>query len=352
MSVELSTRYLGLALKNPLVVSACSLTGDLETLRRLEDAGAAAAVLPSLFEEQIEHDQMAVHNFYESTSEAFPEALTFFPEVEDYNAGPGRYLEHLSAAKAALSIPVIASLNGVSTGGWLRHARLIQDAGADALELNVYFVATDPDETAEQIEARYVELVADVRRSVSIPLAVKIGPFFSALPNMARKLTKVGADGLVLFNRFLQPDIDLATLSVAPHLVLSTSDELRLPLRWVAILRPQLKASLAATTGVHTAEDVLKLLLAGADVAMLASALYKYGSGHLGAILAGVRSWLEEHEYESVSQMKGSLSRDNAPDPAAFERANYIKALVDFSGKEPAALSGPPGDKQGGNHPR
>jgi dihydroorotate dehydrogenase (fumarate) len=346
MSVDLSTRYLGLALKNPLVVSACSLTGKLDTLRRLEDAGAAAAVLPSLFEEQIEHDEMAVHNFFEATSEAFPEALTFFPEVDDYNAGPDRYLQHLRDARAALSIPVIASLNGVSTGGWLRYAKLIQEAGADALELNVYLVATDPDETAEAVEARYVELVADVRRAVSIPLAVKIGPFFSSLPNMARKLTQVGADGLVLFNRFLQPEIDLDTLAVAPHLVLSTSDELRLPLRWVAILRHQVKASLAATSGVHTAEDVLKVLLAGADVAMLASALYKHGPNHLRKVLSGVRSWLEERDYESVTQMKGSLSQSNAPDPGAFERSNYIKTLVDFSGKDTAALSGPPGDKR------
>jgi dihydroorotate dehydrogenase (fumarate) len=338
MSVDLTARYLGLALKNPLVVAACSLTGKLDTLKRLEDAGAAAVVLPSLFEEQIEHDQMAVHDFYERTSEAFPEAITFFPEVEDYNAGPDTYLRHVGYAKKALSIPVVGSLNGTSVGGWVRYARLIEEAGADALELNVYFVATDPDETSAQVETRYAELVAEVRRSVSIPLAVKVGPFFSALPYVARRLVAAGADGLVLFNRFLQPDIALDTLRVEPRLVLSTSDELRLPLRWVAILRPHLKSSLAANGGIHTPEDVLKVLLAGADVAMLASALYKHGPGHLGDLLDGARRWLEEHEYTSVQQMRGSLSRANAPDPAAFERANYIKTLVEFSGGAPTAL--------------
>ncbi len=331
MSVDLSTKYLGLTLRNPLVVSACSMSGQVDTLRRLEDAGAAAAVLPSLFEEQIEHDQMAVHDFYERNSQAFPEAITFFPEVDEYNAGPDIYLNLIRDAKTHLSIPVIGSLNGVSKGGWIRYAKLIQDAGADALELNVYFIATDPAETGENVEKRYTDLVAEVRKSVTIPLAVKIGPFFSSMPNMARKLTGSGADGLVLFNRFLQPDIDLETLNVNPKLVLSNSDELRLPLRWIAILRPQILASLAATTGVHTSDDILKLLMAGADVAMTASSLYKHGPIHIRRMLDGVLGWLEEHGYDSVSQMKGSLSRANAPDPGAFERANYIKTLVDFS---------------------
>jgi dihydroorotate dehydrogenase (fumarate) len=331
MSADLSTTYLGLPLRNPLVASASSLTGRLDSLRRLEDAGASAAVLPSLFEEQIEHDEMAVHQLYELTSERFPEALSLFPEVESYNTGPENYLREIEGAKQALEIPVIGSLNGTSTGGWVRYAKLIEEAGADALELNVYFVATDPDEPAERVEARYLELVAEVRRSVTIPLAVKIGPFFSALPNMARKLNGAGADGLVLFNRFLQPDIDLETLQVTPRLVLSTSDELRLPLRWIAILRPQLRLSLAATTGVHAAADVVKLLLAGADVTMVASALYKYGPEYLGTLLGGLRSWLVEKEYRSVEQLKGSLSQVNAPDPAAFERSNYIKTLVNFS---------------------
>jgi dihydroorotate dehydrogenase (fumarate) len=338
MSVDLSTRYLGLKLRNPLVVSACSLTGQLDALRRMEDAGAAAAVLPSLFEEQIDHDQMAVHEFYESRAEAFPEALSFFPDVDGYNAGPDAYLRQVEQAKSALSIPIIGSLNGNSTGGWVRYARLIQDAGADSLELNVYHVATDPDETPAEVEARYTHLVAEVRGSVTIPLAVKIGPFFSSLPYTARRLVGSGADGLVLFNRFLQPDIDLESLKVSPHLVLSTSEELRLPLRWIAILRPLLTASLAATSGVHTAADVLKVLLAGADVAMTASSLYKHGVIHIRTLLDGMTSWLDEHEYDSVEQMKGSLSRENAPDPAAFERANYIKTLVDFGAKEPESL--------------
>jgi dihydroorotate dehydrogenase (fumarate) len=332
MSVDLRTRYLNLELANPLVVSACSLTGKVETLVRLEEAGAAAVVLPSLFEEQIEHDEMDVFNFYEDPANSFSEALSYFPEVEDYNSGPEVYLRHVEAAKAALTIPVIGSLNGTSQGGWVRYARLIQEAGADALELNVYYVVTDPKMTAAEVEERYLKLVAAVRESVSIPLAVKIGPYFSALPNMARRLVTAGADGLVLFNRFLQPDIDPETRSVTPNLVLSTSDELRLPLRWIAILRGQLRASLAATTGVHTAEDVLKMLLAGADVTMLASALYKRGPDHLRALLDGVRSWLEEREYLSVEQMKGSASQANSPNPDAFERSNYIKTLTTFIG--------------------
>lgn len=333
MSVDLSTRYLGLHLKNPLVVSACSLSGKLDSLKRFEDAGAAAAVLPSLFEEQIEHDQMAVNDLYESTVGRFPEALSFFPEVEDYDTGPESYLKLVEDAKRTLSVPLIASLNGTSTGGWVRYAKLIQEAGADALELNVYLIATDPEVSSEQVEARYLELVSEVRRSISIPLAVKIGPFFSSLPNMARRLAAAGADGLVTFNRFLQPDIDLETLRVAPRLVLSTNDELRLSLRWVAILRPLLpRTSLAGNSGVHTAEDVLKLLLAGADVAMFASTLYKQGPDHIQTLLGGVKAWLEEKEYESVEQLKGSLSQVNAPDPGAFERANYIKTLINFTG--------------------
>ncbi|GIW89179.1 MAG: dihydroorotate dehydrogenase [Isosphaeraceae bacterium] len=330
MSVDLSTQYLGLELKNPLVVSACSLGGKLDNLLRFEDAGAAAVVLPSLFEEQIEHDEMAIHNFYEFTSEKYPEALSFFPELGDYNTGAESYLRLVEEAKASLRIPVIGSLNGTSVGGWTDYARRIEGAGADALELNIYYVVTDPEMTATDVEERYLDLVHAVRESISIPLAVKIGAAFSALPNMARKFANAGADGLVLFNRFLQPDIDLESLRVHPHLVLSTSEELRLPLRWIAILRPQLEISLAATTGVHTAADVAKLLLAGADATMIASALYKHGPGHLTTLLDGLTAWLTEKEYESVDQMRGSLSQINAPDPDAFERANYIKTLIHF----------------------
>jgi dihydroorotate dehydrogenase (fumarate) len=334
MSPDLTTRYLGLELKNPLVVAACPLTGQVESVCRVADAGAAAVVLPSLFEEQLEHDQMAIHRFCESGADSFPEALSYFPELDDYNTGPDPYLQLISGAKKAVPVPVIASLNGTSRGGWVRYARQIEEAGADALELNIYFVCTERYITGEQLEARYVELVAAVRDAVSIPLAVKIGPFFSSLPNMASRLVQAGADGLVLFNRFLQPDIDLETLQVVPKLVLSTSDELRLPLRWIAILRASFDVSLAATTGVHTAEDVLKLLLTGADVTMVASALYRHGPEHIRTLLDGVRAWLEAKEYRSVAQMKGSLSQVNAPDRAAFERANYIKTLVHFTGPE------------------
>ena len=332
MGVDLRTRYLGLELKNPLVVSACPLSGKVDMLRRLEAAGAAAAVLPSLFEEQIVHDQMQAYEYYEDPANSFGEALSYFPEVVAYNSGPDPYLRLIEEARKAVSIPIIGSLNGTSRGGWVRHAELIQEAGADALELNIYFVAIDPQQTSADVEARYLDLVEAVRESISIPLAVKIGPYFSSLPNMAWRLMGAGADGLVLFNRFLQPDIDLETLAVAPNLVLSTSDELRLPLRWIAILRGFTDLSLAATTGVHTSRDVLKLLLAGADVTMTASALFKHGPEHLGTMLEGVRTWLEEREYTSVEQMKGSLSQKNCPNPEAFERANYIKTLTNFIG--------------------
>lgn len=343
MSVDLSTRYLGLSLKNPLVVSACPLTSRLESLHLLEEAGAAAAVMPSLFEEQIEHDALAVQALYDQGAESFPEALSYLPELDDFDTGPSAYLRHIEDARRAVSIPLIGSLNGISRGGWIEHARRIEEAGAHALELNIYYIPTDPDTTAEQIEGRYIELVAAVRDVISIPLAVKIGPYFSSLAHTARKLVAAGADGLVLFNRFLQPDIDLETLRVTPRLVLSTHDELRLPLRWVAILRPQLaQTSLAATTGVHQADDALKLLLAGADAVMLASALYRHGPGHLRTILEGVRHWLDEKGYTSVEQMKGSLSQVNAPDPAAFERANYVQTLVGFSGTDTRTRYGLP----------
>jgi dihydroorotate dehydrogenase (fumarate) len=332
MAVNLGTRYLGLELRNPLVVSACSLTGDVETLKRFEEAGAAAAVLPSLFEEQIVHEEIETFEYYEDPAHSFREALTYFPEIETYNSGTAAYLRHVEAAKRAVAIPIIGSLNGATRGGWLRYARQIQDAGADALELNIYFVASDPFTTSEGVEARYIDILEAVVDEVTIPVAVKIGPYFSALAHMARRFARAGADGLVLFNRFLQPDIDLETLEVAPNLVLSTSQELRLPLRWIAILRGQLDISLAATTGVHTASDALKLLLAGADVVMTASSLYKQGPGHLTALLNGVRAWLEEKEYISVQQMKGSLSQQHSRNPEAFERANYVKTLVNFIG--------------------
>jgi dihydroorotate dehydrogenase (fumarate) len=331
MTVDLSTSYLGLRLRNPIIASASPLTGNLDSLLTLERAGVAAVVLPSLFEEQIEHEQIDLHELLEHQTHSFGEALTWFPELDDYNTGPNSYLEHLRRAKAALSVPVIASLNGVSPGGWLRYARLCEDAGADALELNVYSVETDLDRSAAQVEERTLALVAQVRAAVSIPLAVKVGPFYSAFAHMAGRLAEAGADGLVLFNRFLQPDIDLDSLEVAPWLPLSTPVELRLPLRWIAILKGRVEVDLAGTTGVHDWEGALKLLLAGANVVMVASALLVRGTGVVRELLDGLEAWMLEREYTSVTQLQGSLSQVSCPDPAAFERGNYMRALTSFA---------------------
>jgi dihydroorotate dehydrogenase (fumarate) len=332
MSVDLSTRYLGLALRHPIVASASPLTGSLDSLKRLQDAGVAAVVLPSLFEEQIEHDEMSAHNLMLYGAELSPEAQGFFPEMR-YSTGPDKYLELVAGAKKALSVPVIASLNGHTPGGWTSIARQLQEAGADAIELNVYFLAASVDDTSEEVERRYVDLVRSVAGQVSVPVAVKVAPYFSAMANMAARLTKAGAAGLVLFNRFLQPDILLDELEVAPHLVLSTSDELRLALRWIAILRGRVEAALAATGGAHTPEDVLKLLLAGADCVMLASSLLVRGPSHVGTLVRGVEAWMREREYSSVEQLKGSLSQQSCPDPDAFERANYMKALRSYTSR-------------------
>jgi dihydroorotate dehydrogenase (fumarate) len=330
MSVDLRTRYLGLDLAHPIVASASPLTGSVESLKRLQDAGIAAAVLPSLFEEQIEHDEMATHNLMMYGAELSPEAQGFFPEMQ-YSTGPDKYLQLIADAKKALRVPVIASLNGHTSGGWTSIAHKFQEAGADAIELNVYFLAASIDDTSAEVEARYVELVESVTRQVSIPVAVKVAPYFSAMANMAARLAKAGARGLVLFNRFLQPDIVLEELEVAPHLVLSTSDELRLALRWIAILRGRVDVSLAATGGAHTPDDVLKLLLAGADCVMLASSLLTRGPNHVGTLVRGIEAWMREREYSSVAQLKGSLSQASCPDPDAFERANYMKALKSYT---------------------
>ena len=331
MTVDLTTSYLGLSLRGPIVASASPLTGNLESLHALEDAGIAAVVLPSLFEEQIEHEQIDLHELLEHQTHSVGEALTWFPELEDYNTGPDRYLEHLAAAKAALDVPVIASLNGVSAGGWVRYARLCEDAGADALELNVYAVETDPRHSAADVEERTLALVAQVREAVSLPLAVKVGPFYSAFAHMAQRLSDAGADGLVLFNRFLQPDIDLETLEVAPWLPLSSPVELRLPLRWIAILRGRVEVDLAGTTGVHDWQGALKLLLAGASAVLVASALLRRGPGVVRELLVGVETWMAEREYESLRQLQGSLSQASCPDPAAFERGNYMRALTSYA---------------------
>jgi dihydroorotate dehydrogenase (fumarate) len=328
---DLSSTYLGLRLRSPVVASASPLTGDLASLAELEREGVGAVVLPSLFEEQIEHEQVDLHELLEHRTHSFGEALTWFPELDDYATGPDAYLEHLREARRTLSVPVLASLNGVSPGGWLRYARLCQEAGADGLELNVYSVETDPGLSADEVEERTLTLVREVRAAVTIPLAVKVGPFYSAFAHMARRLAEAGADGLVLFNRFLQPDIDLESLEVSPALSLSTPQELRLPLRWIAILRGRVPLSLAGTTGVHGWQDVLKLLLAGADATMTASALLRRGPEVVRELNEGLREWMAERDYVSVEQLKGSLSQIACPDPAAFERGNYMQALVSYA---------------------
>lgn len=333
MTIDLTTQYLGLTLANPIVVSACPLTGELDVLRQLEAYGASAAVLPSLFEEQFDRtagDTRPTSDAYGDPS--FAQSMAYFRELKHYNRGPEVYLKHLEAAKQAVAIPLIGSLNVTTMGNWIRSAARIQEAGADALELNIYFLPTDPEITSSEIEARYVDLVAAVRSQISIPLAVKMSPYFTALPNMARRLVEAGADGLVLFNRFLQPDIDLDTLRVQPRVVLSSPDELRLTLRWIALLHGRLHASLAATSGVHFADDAIKLLLAGADVVMVASTLYRHGVEALVTLVDGVRYWLESNDYQALHQIRGTLSQRRCPDPAAFERSNYTKALSSFLG--------------------
>ncbi|HZR91285.1 MAG TPA: dihydroorotate dehydrogenase-like protein [Gaiellaceae bacterium] len=330
MTPSLSTGYLGFELASPIVPAASPLGADLDMLKRLEEAGAGAVVLPSLFEEQIEHETMEIHRSLDIGRNGSAEATSYFPELDAYNTGPDAYLEHVAAAKRALSVPVVASLNGSSRGGWVQHARLIEQAGADALELNVYAVEADPLTTAEEAETRILDVVRAVRAELRIPLAVKIGPFFTALAHTAARMVVAGADGLVLFNRFLQPDIDLEALAVVDRLELSRREELRLPLRWIALLHGRVPISLAATSGVHEAEDVLKALLAGADVAMPASALIRQGPAKLAEMVTGVERWLEDHEYESVEQLKGSMSQQSCPDPAAFERAHYMRAITGF----------------------
>jgi dihydroorotate dehydrogenase (fumarate) len=331
--VDLETTYLGMSLRSPLVASASPLTGRIGALLDLEEAGAGAVVLQSLFEEQIEREEVGLHHILEVGADAYGEALTYLPDMDDYNTGPRGYLEFLGAAKALLDIPVIASLNGTSTGGWVTYATLMENAGADAIELNVYFVAADPTVDGAEVEARYLDLVSAVRDAVAIPVAVKVGPYFSSMANMAIRLEKAGANGLVLFNRFIQPDIDLEDLVVAPGVELSTSAEVRLPLRWIALLREHISGSLAATTGIHTSADALKAILVGADAVMMTSALLRHGPDHLGDVLRGVAEWLEEHGYTGVDQARGSLSSASVPDPSAFERSNYMQALMDYTSR-------------------
>ncbi len=325
--LDLTTTYMGLTLKNPVVPSASPLSKTVGGIKRMEDAGAAAVVMYSLFEEQIDLEALSLHHFLEQGAYSYAEALTYFPSAAEYNRGPDGYLELIREAKEAVDIPIIGSLNGVTPGGWTRYARLIEEAGADALELNVYLIPTRLDQPADAIEQVYLDVLKDVKANVSIPVAMKLSPFFSSIPHMAHRLDQAGANGLVLFNRFYQPDFDLEELTVTPHLMLSTPWEMRLPLRWIAILYGRLQASLALTTGIHTPEDVVKAIMAGADIAQTASALLEHGIGKIGELVAGLQQWMEEHEYESVQQMKGALSQRKVAEPAAFERANYMKVL-------------------------
>jgi dihydroorotate dehydrogenase (fumarate) len=333
---DLSTRYLGLSLKNPLVVSPSPLNEVLDNLRRMEDLGASAVVLHSLFEEQINVQSNDLDRFLSYGAESFAEALSYFPDAHTYHLGPEGYLEHIRKAKQAVGIPIIGSLNGVSTGGWIRYAKMIQEAGADALELNVYYIPTDPTISSAQVEKMYIDLVRDIKATLKIPVAVKLGPYFSAMANMAKRLDEAGASALVLFNRFYQPDFDLEQLEVVPNLVLSTSQELRLRLCWVAILYGRIQADLAVTGGVHTPEDVIKAMMAGARVAMMTSALLARGLGHLATVRTGILQWMEEHEYASIRQMQGSMSQKSVAQPAAFVRANYMKVLRSYALKDSA----------------
>jgi dihydroorotate dehydrogenase (fumarate) len=329
--MDLTTNYLGLKLRSPLVVSASPLSEDIDNLKRMEDAGAAAVVLYSLFEEQLKQDRLELHQNLQQGTESFAEALSYFPEADEYKLGPEEYLKHIAAAKKATRIPIIASLNGSSAGGWTEYAKQIQKAGADAIELNIYYIPTDMNLTGTEVEMTYLDILKSVKANVSIPVAVKLSPFFSNFANMAKRLDQAGADGLVLFNRFYQPDIELESLEVKPNILLSTPMAMRLPLRWIALLHGKLKASLAATSGIHRASDALKMLMVGADVTMLCSTVIRHGIPQIAMIERELTDWLNEHEYESVKQLKGSLSQKNCPEPAAFERAQYMKAITHFS---------------------
>jgi dihydroorotate dehydrogenase (fumarate) len=325
--IDLTTRYLGLELRTPLVPSASPLSQEVGSIRRLEDAGASAVVLYSLFEEQLRQESLELDYRPNEGTESFAESITYFPQASEYRLGPEGYLEHIRKAKEAVNIPVIASLNGATAGGWAEYAKEIEQAGADALECNIYSIPTNADRTATEVEQTYLDIVKAVKDAIEIPVAVKISPFFSNLANMTKRFDQAGADGLVLFNRFYQPDIDLDELEIRPNVLLSTPQALRLPLTWIGILYGRVQASLAATSGVHEAQDVIKLLMVGANVTMLCSALLRNGIKHLTHVEQGVRDWMEAHEYESVQQMQGSMSQLRCADPGAFERAQYMRAV-------------------------
>ena len=325
--VDLGTTYLGLKLRTPLVPSASPLSQEIASIKRLEDAGASAVVLYSLFEEQLRQEGLELGHRLEEHTESFAESQSFFPQAGEFHLGPDGYLEHIRKAKEAVRIPIIASLNGTTVGGWTQYAREIQRAGADALECNIYYIPTDPTLSAVQVEQTYIEILSAVKSAVTVPVAVKLSPFFSNMANMAQRLDVAGANGLVLFNRFYQPDIDLDELEVKPSVLLSTPQALRLPLTWIGILNGRVRANLAASGGVHEPEDVIKLLMVGASVTMLCSTLLRNGINHIRYIEQGVREWMEKHEYESVEQMRGSMSQQRCSDPGAFERAQYMRAV-------------------------
>ncbi len=329
--MKLTTEYLGLKLRTPLVVGAAApLTEDLDNLKRMEDVGASAIVLHSFFEEQIRQEKLNLYHHFTHGTESYAEALTYFPEPEIFHVGSEEYLNHIQQAKESLSIPVIASLNGSTPGGWLEYAKAIEAAGADAIELNVYYVPSDLDLTGEMVEQNYIDILRVVKSEVSIPVAMKLAPYFSNVANMAKQLAEAGANGLVLFNRFYQPDIDLELLDVKPNLILSNAQDLRLPMRWIAILYGRVKADFAATGGIHNAEDVIKMMMVGAKVTMLVSSLLRHGIGEIQKIETGLLQWLDANEYESIDQLQGSMSQMNCPDPGAFERAQYMKALQSY----------------------
>ncbi|HLP91060.1 MAG TPA: dihydroorotate dehydrogenase-like protein [Nostocaceae cyanobacterium] len=329
--MDLTTTYLGLELRSPLVPSASPLSVEIDNICLMEDSGAGAVVMHSLFEEQLRLELFELHHHLNYGTESFPEALTYFPEVENFRVGPEEYLNHIRQAKERVKIPIIASLNGSTVGGWTNYARQIEQAGADALELNIYYVPTDPNLTGEEIEQTYLNILRAVKAAITIPVAVKISPYFTNLASMARRLDQAGADGLVLFNRFYQPDINLDNLEVEPHVLLSTPQAMRLPLRWIAILYGHLQADLAATSGIHYAQDVIKMLMVGANVTMLCSVLLRQGIEHIHCIEKGMQEWMEQHEYESVRQMQGSMSQKNCANPSAFERAQYMRALQTYN---------------------
>src|SRR5579862_4834654 len=330
-TIDLSTTYLGLKLKNPLVASSSPMCEEVANIRRMEDAGAAAVVLHSLFEEQLNLESLALDRYMSAAEEIGAESTTHFPDLVGYNRGPEGYLKHIRAVKEAVRIPVIASLNGTSVGGWIKYAKEMQQAGADALELNIYYIPVDGAVTGDQVERQYCDLVREVKAAVQIPVAVKLGPYFSSMVNMARRLEASGADGLVLFNRFYQPDFDLESLEVVPNLILSNQYELLLRLNWIAVLYGNVKPDLALTGGVHTATDVVKAMMAGAKVAMMTSALLRKGISYLDTLVTELLVWLGDHEYDSIRQMQGSMSRNAVPQPQAFERANYMKVLSSYA---------------------